>query len=154
MSTPGPNRHDDVPLIAHTHEIAGLGLWQQRGSELRDMADQRRPFTHRNPSNRVARQVDVTDCLGGRRTKVQVRPALHDAEERLLIRPPVGLHASLKPADGPLVGLRQTLLMVVTLSMRPARCAASRFRLSLNVAGSTLGGQSSNAMMMSAPRLF
>ena len=83
---------------------ARLRVRQQRRGVLHHAPDVVRRLAHGHAADGVAGQFNVGDPLGRPRARVEIRSALHDAEERLLRRASVRRLAPFKPAHRALVG--------------------------------------------------
>ena len=99
-------------FVAHPHQVARLLRWQTWRGERHDFSDLFWPFPNRNPPNREARQIVLTDGFYGRRPEVEIGATLHDAKERLLARTLMGFDASVQPTDGALVSITQPVMVL------------------------------------------
>ena len=97
---PGRHRHHDVPLISDPHEVSRpIRRESRRGEFHHFLGSSPAPLPTATPPIAYPGKVESADAVDRRRPEIEVGPTLDDPEQRLLVRPGVGL-GRIGPASG------------------------------------------------------
>ncbi len=80
----GDDGGDDVPWLAHAHEIAGPVRRKMRHRRLQRRHHRLGSLAHGQPAHRVSGEADLAEPRDALGAKIGLEPPLHDAEQRLV----------------------------------------------------------------------